>query len=284
MSEQRRRKEAPVDLMEHQFKTLEEYRKTTSLQERVNGYSDFFSSLRRQAGGKIKRELEDKGYTPVYVADAIECDRGRFTKGLNGDVFSVPHDSLVKLSANYLHKSCHEIILGEPGTTKLPKSLSLLVEIMRGYGLSTRHTCLTEIIKRFERTLPQEKNCQQIIKERYIEISYDKGVYPPNIINYEKNSAALKALNNLRIRISRMLFTDVKLTLQINTLMFLAMELGTSLDYFLVQDYTRYTNVCMYHDPTDIVSDEAIVPFISYFLRLPLNLQAEMFAYVINAE
>lgn len=264
--------------VELKFKTLEEYRNAPSALERMEAYTEFFSYLRQQMGRKIRQELVDKGYTAPYVADVIGCGANRLYQVLNGKAFAIPHDALVKLSSNFLNRSCHETMLGEPGITRLPKSLSLLTKTLRGYELSTQHFCLAEILNTYGRasddSLIAELNCQQIIRERYLEISYDKGVYPPNI---------LENLNhNLKTSFRKLLFSDTGVTLQINTLLLLTIELGTSLDYFLVQDYTRFTRLCMYDDPADIISDDVIVSFISYFLRLPPDLQAKMFAYVLN--
>ena len=205
---------------------------------------------RWQAAKFVAEDLQAKGVSFVEASELCNIDKATFTRYSNAErPIGLEATSLVPLCLNVLHRPCHEVMFGCEGEIVLPGIYS---EVMRQFfkcDESSRAEFLAQsddLRKKFELKSPAvsgpglHRDPDELIRSRLWEIAYS---YGRNVEDFFGEKQPRRIRNNIRSYFEnveayrpRMSFT-----------MFLAFETGYALDYFIVEDFTRYTK-CFFMD------------------------------------
>lgn len=248
------------------YYNLEELRSIENGALRYETARDAFEKGRTQIASGLFQELQDKGFSIRSVAADIGIDIGSFSRILNQKrPFAMLPGALEKLATKYLLKSTHEVMFGEPAVSMLPRHLSWLVKAMKHQSAATRkeisdYAASVYDVEKAEGLLP-DKTTEAIIRQRITEIAADLYVHPMSILG-EDAAFIIKAC------LKKYLYTEQYIG-NLNSLMFYAFELNTTLDYFIALDYSSYTTLgYLYNGRIIEVTDKNAKSFISHYLRL----------------
>lgn len=248
---------------------LDELRGIPDPAERFDAAAKEFapSDKRRQIGFDVADTLKEKGYAITHVAQAIGADAGLLSNCLNGRrPFALPVRCIVNLGSMYLNKSAHEIMFGESPPTLLPRHLAVAARAMKAADADTRDKISQTaddafISEQAGKSLP-ERSAVEIEKIRIMELANDKYTHPVYALG--ENAAP-----QLKHGLKKFLNSPNSASLTLATLMFYALEAGTTLDYFIAEDYAALAAVAYQHrGRTVVISDRKTVRFISQYLRL----------------
>ena len=172
-----------------------------------------------------------------------------------------------------MQESCHKVMFGRTGTILLPSTYSETARFMHSLSETGRKSLLNKakvqyalLEKQNPGTVRNEPKRNQVVitGERLHELFFDKGVqayqfFGPDTPYIVRNSI-------------RQFVVDEYLTTtpRIGFLMFMALETGLALDYFIAEDFTKYTD-CYYKegDETFLIKDGYILGFIGICASLP---------------
>ncbi|MFP5522022.1 hypothetical protein [Peptococcus simiae] len=210
--------------------------------------------LRNDASGRVRDLIEAQGKTASYVSEQIGVNRGGFSRNLKGS-FNCPLDSLRILAYQEFNVSIHYIFFGEKGTSQLPR---LLDEVM-----------VAEDLPKLEARLGNPAVAPPLL-DRLRELAEDRHLPLPNL-------GGVKASQDLKMTF-RKLEKDPDFTPRINFFIFLAMYLDTSMDYFLGNNYARFTDVSVHGKP---IRDKERLEFLRRYLELDKEGQVQVAGRVL---
>jgi hypothetical protein len=221
--------------------------------------------------------LSAKGYRLTSVADAIGVDAGGLSRALSRGAFVTKPDALHRLGKLFLSRSCHEIMFGTRGRTILPGFLGTALDVRRATGGkrifagALDRAAAIYADEQARGALPKPSSAE-LLRERLGELAGERRAAIPNIFGRSVCRQARVILRNC------MAPAGTECSLQ--SLMYFAVKAGTSLDYFIAQDYTETTPVAYFRKNHLIDADnEGALDFVSKFLRLSPAGQRALLAY-----
>lgn len=248
-----------------QFKAYKEhYKKVNSMA--IEAIYDYFDSL------------DEPALVLASIRGTLEINRSslRFSKDY-GKLFSLPQEKLVKFSDKYLQQSCSETLLLEPAIIRLPKAISVMGKLIQE-GKVDYDRCLAYVKSQYKTAtykneLPNLKNLD-LVRGRILEIAMDESIPPLHICG--KNAA-----NGFRTTLANILNRNLK-TVRLQSIAFIAFKTGIAIDYFICEDYTKYTTLYCYRGGEKITNEKAI-EFISYYTKLSKRYQERVFSFVVDS-
>lgn len=259
-------------------------RKIEDPRERYKSAMDEFSSARKDMSVFVSKTLKEKGIALKTVAETAGVDAGGLSRALQGN-FSLPPRAVEKFCSLFFCCSCHELLFGEPGITHLPRNLAVIANKSEKMSKQKKNSLLSIVTNIYEHErrnnlLPTDIKPEQTIRHRIQEIAEDKYVVPMEILGEGVPAVVKVALKKYCT------ITDGDNGGYIgglNSLMYYALELQTSVDYFICQDYTALTTLAYKKDgQIRIVTDKILIEFISKFLKLSSDGQVKALSEALN--
>lgn len=240
---------------------------------------------RTEIARNTKSYINDKyGRSQYTIAEDCGIDRTAFAKSMNHK-FYVPLDSCEKLCYKYLNKTVHELMFGAPKVTPLPRHLNFLGQELAklsesdgdgAYELCSLYMTCKEIFDkdsdRNDDLLSQptaEGAALAICKERIFEIA-------GGLFSLPEESAGHSLSPNVRSWIRKVTYSENE-RCTIFSIMHLAIEYQTTLDYLLVRNYAQLGDICCRsEDGADIlITDRYAKDIISMILQMSEHARAE---------
>ena len=240
--------------------------------ERYAASMKAFREAKIEAGKEIEQRLTSAGRGSLMrAAQVAGCDEGGFGRRLRSGGFTVPPDGLVRLSYQVLNQSCHRTYFGVRGVSELPVDLTYYLHILQELTDIERKRFLAYIQElnaadQDEPTRVDHMSSADIIRMRIKEASEDRYVMPENLCGED-------AVSTLKTSIRKITTSDNPQSfMRIQTLMFMAMELNTSLDYFIAPDYLTFTDVrCYGKGPEKKPLRPVLVQILGIYLKMSQN-------------
>lgn len=239
---------------------------------------EVFAQARIDAGNEIAEIIKENGRGSLVKAANIACyDVGGFHRRLNNGGFVLPPRSLVKLAYNYLNESCNMLYFGSKGITVLSRHESQLLNILVQMDSGSKEDVLGTAVSMLEKdredgTLAESLSDIEILRRRLAELASDKYVRPADVTG-ENTVANIKS-------VIRKVTSDVAIEAPtIKAIMYIALELRTSIDYLIAPDYSQYTDLRFYNKPdNEVVTDTAALKIFSLYLRVSDESKARLAA------
>lgn len=254
---------------------IDSFRAIHSVKDRYNVSKEAFQRQLCVVAAENYQWMVEAGYSIYSLAPFLEINPSTVERSLNrkGDMehtFKMPIGAFIKYSYNFRKMSCHELLFGIKGKTKLPRFPS---GILRFYMMLTDEEkseicgiCMTRSLLRkmksenesgkvetreqiFQRLLAR---CKTLADDHSIPIRLFAGAYGPHQINMlSRNSRTGRTSGSI----------------QFKTLMYLAMEYDTSVDYFIAPNYLDFTEA-VFFGSNEAICDESALLFIKLFLSM----------------
>ena len=203
-----------------------------------------------QAGRYVADKMKAYGITKAEASEKSGIDVTSLSKALSGKrPFSPSAAHLVPFCYNVMHESCHKVMFGEEGSILLPSPYTQVVKALLNLDDADRAQLLKKAKLQyalFEQqnpgSIPNAPRRKQsvIISERIHEFIYDKGLQGYQFFGPDTPY-------QIRGTLKQFLVEDCqKASPRIGFLMYLAFETGTALDYFISEDFTKYTRCFIY--------------------------------------
>lgn len=204
-----------------------------------------------QAGRYVADKMKAYGIMNVEASEKSGIDVTSLSKALSGKrPFSPNAAYLAPFCYNVMHESCHKIMFGEEGKILLPAPYTQVAKALLNLNDGDRKQLLKKAKLQyalFEKQNPNDipnapKRPQSaIMSERIYEILYDKGRQGYQFFGPDTPY-------QIRSTLKQFILTDFqKAAPRIGFLMYLAFETGMALDYFISEDFTKYTR-CFIND------------------------------------
>ena len=260
---------------------LRDIRKIENKDEQFKAYREHYKKVNKMAVKAIYDYLDSFDEPRLALSSIrgrLEIDRSSLRySAVYGKNFSLPQEKLIKFSNKYMQQSCSETLLLEPAIIRLPKAVSVIGKLIQEKKVDYDR-CLAYVKSQYKTAtykneLPNLKELD-LIRERVLEIATDKSVPPQYICG--KNPA-----NGFRSTLNGIIDRSIEKAL-LQSIAFLAFKTDTAIDYFICEDYTKYTILCCYRGGEKI-TDEKAVAFISYYTRLPKRYQERVFSFVMDS-
>ena len=263
------------------------------LSERYDMAKEAFDVRRIAIGENIRNEIKGTGLRQVDLARDLDIDAISMNRGFrprNGK-FEFPVARLSEFARRTLKMSGHELLFGINMPSRLPRYLSAIIDALM-HDEEKKIQAISYITGDIWRSDRERKwrdeeysilnnkgyGITELIADRLTEVS--EGMYATVSLMFD-SFAPFTIRNALRLAVEQR-----NRTLKMNTLMFVAMCLHTTVDYFISVDYTAYTDVRLYDPDEDqnavIVRDRDTLVFLSYYLRLSKEGQHEAYAYLLR--
>lgn len=247
---------------------------------------------RWKAGKYIINQFTEKGISYMDVSEMCKVSPSLISKIAKGDrPLAFEASALVPLCLNVLYESCNKVMFGYDGEIVLPGIYSQIAKLFSRCSEKDRKEILNRsnaIRKRFDLLSPavngagMHRDPDELIRTRLWDLSYASGA---NVLDFFSEKQPRRIHNNIRAYFEnaeayrpRMSFT-----------MFLAIETGYALDYFIVEDFTLHTP-CFYMDGDEKVEikDRDMLQFIGNVFAVDketsVKMTAPLYAECICAE
>ena len=214
-----------------------------------------------QAGKYVAKRLDEIGISLRDAAEKTGIGKTMFSKylrSLRPRPFSPNGERLVPLCYSILGKSCHEVMLGSEGTIRLPLPYSEAAKALLRLPSDEREK-LTDLanlqLTLYHRQFPSmiqnapRRGISTVIAERIHELLYDKGLTSYELLGKDTPG-------QVRLFLRQFYIEDAKKEHpRLGPMMYLALEAGQALDYFMAEDFTSYTD-CYYAQGCDWIKIE----------------------------
>ena len=259
---------------------LEALRNIKDKEEQFGALQRFYEQYRTNISQRVHSNLQVKKYPMSHAAQAIGVDKAAFSRSLAGK-FRAPVKSLVVLSHHCLEESTHEtIFLGEKKPVLLPQHLALLAkEISKSTAAEARSELLTKVVEIFleeyrAKQLPSI-GVPEIVKLRIAEIAEEQYTTAMDIFGPDTPTDAKRVFRRYAI------LEGYDNAGSLFGIFYLTVMRDTSMDYFLVPDYTQFNDIAYKGDngETVIVRNNDIVTIVSRILQLSTKGQTEVLQY-----
>lgn len=231
-------------------------------------------------GQKAARLMDYHGVNGKKLADENGFSSSMFSR-MKKPQFTVSPTFLTFTCYRVFHMSCHDFIFEKKDQpTILPRSLAFVAKAMSKKSINEK-TSILRHVKKIRFSYEQEIgectfSTAALPGIRYKE--YAKEQYLPESVCLNKSAGVPVSRRMARAASSQEHSTD---PLRLETLIYVTWVTGTTMDYFLIQDYTQYQPIG-YYQGSDVVevTDALTVEVISNLLHLPDEQQAECIAYI----
>ncbi len=204
-----------------------------------------------QAGKYLAMRLKEIGISQVEVADRTGIGKTVLSKYIQGKRPLSPNGELLTpLCYSVLGESCHKVMFGIKGQIHLPNPYSAAAWALHQLSDEKRETLcrLADTqLKLYHKQNPSEiqyaphRGISDVIGERIRELIYDKGVVGFELLGKDTPYQIRAFLRQFYLEAEKKEYP------RLGILMYLALETGQALDYFIAEDFTRYTD-CYYSD------------------------------------
>jgi len=249
--------------------------------ERYKAFKRIFKEYRPQMASRTLGIIKDKGYRRSDIASDLGITVSAFSRAIGERHFSFSPPGLAKLSIVILGESCHQTVwLGENKVSLLPTSLAVIAKHVKELGDKE----FTQTISKYAKDLytrevnlntDSKLSTEEVLIRRMTEASDDLFVAKERLLGANEASTVKISLINLLEKEST--------TVTTTSIAYYAFVLDTSIDYFILQDYTLKTDVgYLNNGETVVIKDNDLLSFISYFLRLSDEGQSDILAKVFE--
>jgi hypothetical protein len=250
--------------------------------EQHEAISERIDTCRLKCSEAILREISEKGLPLKTLSDTMGIDVGGFYRRLHNQ-FSAPYDSVVILANVFMAKSCHEMLFGEGTPTIMPNFLGYVAWKCAALPASARRSLQAFALQVYanelkNNSLPTGMPAVILMRERIRELAEDDRttaaeVLGPNVVPFLKSM--LKRQDEETLTRQRG---------SLKTLMCAAVLRKTSVDYFIVRDYTKWTTIA-YRPEKEVypVTDNAIVDVISKYLTVSETGRIRIYGEMVKA-
>lgn len=229
-------------------------------------------------------KVRDKyGYCALDIANALDVNPTALTRVRKSGFIAGPQ-LLSSLCYNYFKMSCHEFLFNDSDpVSPLPRRLAAAGKVMEESMLHTRKKILdmvADVRADYEKEHgPYQRNVVLLPGERFQEFADenfstiyqclgDKGGWRVNIV--------LRGLNRFNPE-------NIRGGAHLDTVMYLAYAMGTTIDSLLVQDYSKVTSIgYRYANRVVKFTDSSTVKTMSHLLNLSNDVQNRCIASIFN--
>jgi len=268
------------------------------------------------AGKYVKESLKELGRSANAACELSGMDKTLLSKYMSGNrPLSITPSVLTPFCYNALQESCHKVMFGEEGRIDLPVPYSLTAKSLLSLDAGERATVLRYGKKKAElfdwqfRQLMESKNPDSmtetggsktegnknkrgmqyypnaprreqfiIIRERIQMVLDDTGRRPVHILGSETPHLVRKTIRQYLMEAYE------KALPRTSFLMYLSLELGLALDYFIAEDFTKFVP-CFYTDDNGKqveLKDKDVLQYIGTCAAVPPEFRAQMMGRAIG--
>ena len=228
---------------------------------------DSFSKARLALSGEIRLFLDEHGISQLDAAEIANVTPSALNKILKKE-FSLPTQSIAPFAFQIMRTSCHKLFFGQDLPTMMPKVLSYLVRELSDMEDTEREPFYSELEQLYirdeeKKSLATDKSCPELLRDRVLEAASDRFIFPSHLCG---------RLTDMSIKVSlrKIEATEYpEFACSVPTIMYFAMSINTTVDYFVTADYTKFTSLRYFDgDVTDIVTEPDLISFVSKYLLL----------------
>lgn len=234
---------------------------------------------RQQAAKYIAQKIQDMGISFRSVSSDLSINQTTFSHYLKGErPVALPFLTYAKLCREILHESAHKVMFGEEGQIVLPAFYSAIVkkftELDEGQRkeIADRADLLKEFVGNGDES---EEAVKTLIRERCAMLLDERGAGLENFFGERMP---------LRLRHSCMgIFETHKVfSPQLSSVLFIAMQTGMGLDFFICRDFTQFTR-CFFRDGQALteIRDRDALRFIAAIFTVDEESRAKIAAPVV---
>ena len=240
-----------------------------------------------QAGRYVAQKMDQMGMSSVRATELSGIDKTMLSKYLKGRRPFTPSPSvLAPFCYNVMNESCNKIMLGFEGQILLPSMYAETAKALYAVSKSEKAELLKKAkiqLALYEKQNPTEiknaprRDLSSLIGERIFELIYDKGTQGYQLFGAE---TPYPVRNFLR----QFIIEDFKReSPRLGHLMYLALESGLAIDYFIAEDFTKYIP-CYYADgdKTVLIEDREILQYIGICSAVPVDQRTKLFGDAIG--
>lgn len=282
----------------------------------MNRQPDLIAS-QLMAGMYVRERMKAKQIRAAQATELSGINKTLLSKILNGArPFSIIPSVLTPFCYNVLLESCHKVMFGEEGRIDLPVPYSLTAKAMLGLDEPAREFLLGYAQKKaeaFDRQYRESMNAAEtdidteadagkneqdkkqnlkpiqnaprrdqliIIRERIQTFLDDTGRRTVQVLGTDTPMVIRNIMRRL------MLDTSENPTPRATFLMYLSLDTGLALDYFIAEDFTKYVP-CFYTDENGVrteLKDRRVLRYIGICATLPPESREQLMGKAIGAE
>lgn len=250
--------------------------------ERYSNFVEVYNLNRPFYGEQTNQIITENDINCKKLADEYGYNPSVFTR-LKGPTF-VASPVLLSIVCELGNMSCHDFIFtDETKPTILPRSLSLTAKTVSDSMIHEKNA-IVEYVKKFRADYETEHGpfvikTPQVAGYRHKEFAKEQYLPVNSCLN---KSAGIPISIKMARLIARDEQTFDKDKIRLECLMYIAWVIGTTIDYFVVQDYTKYQPIgYRYGDRVVKITDTKAIYVVSQLLHLPYEKQAECIAYIL---
>lgn len=213
-----------------------------------------------QAGKYVAMRLTEIGISQVDAAEKSGICKTMLSKYLRGQrPFSPNGEVLTPLCYGILGESCHIVMFGSHGTIHLPLPYGEAAKALLRLPSEDREKLFLEAntqLALYHREYPSNiqgaprRGISVVVGERIRELLYDKGVTGYELLGKDTPIQFRSFLRQFYVEGAK------KEHPRLGQMMYLALETGQALDYFIAEDFTRFTD-CYYAEDNTWIKIEA---------------------------
>ena len=241
-----------------------------------------------QAGRYITRKMKDKGISAVFAAELSGMDKSRMSKYLSGKrPFSPGAANIAPFCYNVVGESCNKVMFGYEESITLPsvyaetaKALLKITPEKKSALLRKAQVQMALYVKQNPNPVKNapHRDLSEMIGERIFELIYDQGTHGYLLFGQEtpyviRNYLRQFCLEEFKSESPRLGY-----------LMYLAFESRMALDYFVAEDFTKFSD-CYYNDGDEKVqiTDKDTLQYIGICSSVPSEQKIKLMGAAIGA-
>ena len=247
-----------------------------------------------QAGKHLAMSLEKSNLTLLQVSRLVKLDKSTISRWTTRDrPFSSTPKNLVNLSEYVIGDSCHYIMFGEEGEVLLPSLYSNAACILMSYGRSYRSEMRSKIASIAMRAAKENKDdpakdrdsdyfYTRILSERMRMLSDDMLKTPGTFFSDEADNIWPKLI---RTSVKSMMEGDPEFIASLHVLMFIALETGYSLDFFINPNFCLKSNLYFKRPGRKTkykLLDRNVLRIMNYLFNADPETRSEMFSLIFG--
>lgn len=240
-----------------------------------------------QAGKYLAMRLKEIGISQVEVAEKTGICKTMISKYVKGQrPFSPNGEHLTPLCYSILGESCHKVMFGIKGQIYLPNPYSAAAQALHKLSKGERerlyHLANTQLTLYHNQNpaviqYAPHRGISDVIGGRIRELIYDKGATGFELLGKDTPYQIRAFLRQFYFEAAK------KEHPRLGLLMYLALETGQALDYFIAEDFTRFSD-CYYSDGNSWIKieDVTILRFIGICAAVTPEQRAKLLGTAIG--
>ena len=235
--------------------------------ERYETALELFNQTRRDAGKTAEQTLMENAFDLTEAAERLNMTGDELRRQLRDGSVLEPL-TIVLLADRLLNESCHRFLFGMDGITELPQTESVLTDALLEGTEVEREAISTLVDELFgyddaNNLLADPLNLPDVVRARILALCVDRQIEPSKLLGINEHHLCRISLKKVALQ------KAPPCEPQLNFLMYLAIMLNTSIDYFLTLDYVVHTAVRRFAAPEkDVIKDKDAIYTVGQFLHL----------------